>query len=150
MKNKKKPILLALAALFILLQFFQIDKTNPPVDTNNDYITMQNPPTEIAEMMRTSCYDCHSNETVYPWYTYVQPVGWWVQKHIRAGKKGLNYSEWRQCNEEDKPSSLKEMAEEVEETKMPLLPYWLAHWDAKLNEEKRKKLVAYFEGMAKK
>lgn len=149
MKNKKRPILLGLALVFLLMQFFQIDKTNPPVVAENDYLALHNPPAEIAAMMRTSCYDCHSNETVYPWYTYVQPVGWWVQKHIREGKKNVNYSEWASYNEEDKSHHLREMAEDVEETRMPLLPYWLAHWDAKLDEEKRKKLVAYFEGMAK-
>ena len=149
MKNKKKTILLSLLTIFVLLQFFQIDKTNPEINPADDFITIENPPQEIATLMKNACYDCHSHQTKYPWYTNIQPVAWWIQGHYRGGRQNLNFSEWRQYNEEDKPRGLAEMAEEVEATKMPLLTYWIAHPEAKLSAEDRASLVAYFKGKSK-
>ena len=70
----KKKILLAIVAILVIIQFFRIDKTNPPVIQENDFITISNPPDNIAKIIKASCYDCHSNETKYPWYTNISPL----------------------------------------------------------------------------
>lgn len=149
MKKNMKFIWLFLILVFVVLQFFPIDKTNPSFNPDDDFIAMENPPEHIATIIKDACYDCHSQQTEYPWYTNVQPVGWWIKGHFQNGRKALNFSQWRQYNEEDKSRGLAEMAEEVEATKMPLLTYWIMHPEAKLSEEKRSELVAYFEERSK-
>ena len=145
MKKRTRTILLALIGIFAVLQLFQIDKTNPPSDPADDFIAIENPPQEIAQMMKDACYDCHSYQTKYPWYTSIQPVGWWVRSHYRGGRQNLNYSEWRQYNDEDKPKGLHEMAEEIEKMKMPLKSYTWMHPEAKLSEGQKEALIAYFK-----
>ena len=149
MKKRTRNIWLALILVFVILQFFPIDKTNPPSTPENDFLAIENPPENIKLLIKNACYDCHSNHTKYPWYTNIQPIAWWIRGHYENGRENLNYSEWAQYNEEDKPRGLAEMADEVEETKMPLLTYWLMHPEAKLSEEDRGALVAYFREKSK-
>ncbi len=87
-----KKLFFLLVVAFALLQFFQIDKTNPPVDKNMDFLTIKKTPEDVAQLIKTSCYDCHSNESVYPWYTNIQPFGWFIKDHIEEGRKELNFS----------------------------------------------------------
>lgn len=145
MKKSTRIIWLALILVFAVIQLFPIEKTNPVFEPSNDFIAIENPPPKIAKLLKDACYDCHSYETKYPWYTNIQPVGWWVRGHYRGGRKHLNFSEWVQYNVTDKSRGLAEMAEEVEETKMPLMTYWLAHPEAKLSEADRAELVQYFK-----
>lgn len=70
-----KHIFYGLIAVVVIIQFFQIDKTAKAGDASQDFITMNNPPVEIKELLESACYDCHSGNTNYPWYTYIQPVG---------------------------------------------------------------------------
>jgi hypothetical protein len=144
MKKRIKTILTMLLIVLLGMQSFRIDKTNPPHDPANDFLVMENPPAEVAEMMKNACYDCHSNLTKYPWYTNVAPMSWWIAGHIRHAREELNFSEWRSYNEEDKPKGLEEMAEEVLEKKMPLFSYIVAHPEARLSEEQRKVLADWF------
>ena len=139
---KKLFFLLVLA--FALLQFFQIDKTNPPVDKNMDFLTIKKTPEDVAQLIKTSCYDCHSNESVYPWYTNIQPFGWLVKDHIEEGRKELNFSTFATYEPLRQAKKLKKSAHEIEEGKMPLESYLLIHQDAKLTPEQKQKLQAYF------
>jgi len=144
---KKKWIRYTLIGLLVALavmQFFPIDKTNPPVDTAKDYITIAEPPANIANMLKAACYDCHSHEAKYPWYTSVAPVSWWVKGHIDNGRKHLNFSVWGDYSAKKVAHKLEECVEFVEETKMPLLSYIIAHPEARLSEEERADLVAWF------
>ena len=149
MKKRTRNIWLAFILAFVVLQLFPIDKTNPQSDPADDFIAIENPPEQIVTLMKNACYDCHSNQTRYPWYTNIQPVGWWIRGHFQHARGELNFSEWQQYNQDDKPKALKEMADEVEETKMPLLSYWIMHPEAKLSETDRKLLVDYFRGKSK-
>ena len=149
MKKSKQFLWLALILLFVILQFFPIEKTNPSFQPEDDFIAIENPPAEIATIMKNACYDCHSYQTEYPWYTNIQPVGWWINGHYTHAREKLNFSLWQQYNEEDKPKGLAEMADQVEATKMPLLTYWIMHPEAKLSEEERTNLVAYFRERSK-
>jgi len=142
----KKKILIAIPIVFILIQFIRIDKTNPEVVLANDFVEMEKPPTEIGDMIKSSCYDCHSNHSKYPWYTNVAPVSWIVKNHIIEGRDHFNFSEWNSYSSDEQKDILHECAEEVEEGEMPMKPYLLMHSDAKLSEEQKNILVAYFGG----
>ncbi|UTW66970.1 heme-binding domain-containing protein [bacterium SCSIO 12643] len=143
----KKRILLGLVILFLGMQLFRIDMENPTVNYEHDFISMMNPPAEVEAILRTSCYDCHSNETNYPWYSNVAPVSWWVEHHIEEGREELNFSEWGTYDAERKDHKLEECAEEVEEGEMPLQPYTITHGDAKLTDEQKELLEEWFNSV---
>lgn len=144
MKKKTRNILLAILAILVVIQFFQIDKTKPESDPAKDFITVENPPQAVAEMLKNTCYDCHSNHTKYPWYTSVQPVAWWIRGHVRGARMQVNYSEWADYNQEDKTHALREMAEVMEEKRMPPKSYVSMHPESKMTAEQEAELLAYF------
>ena len=131
--------------LFIGIQFIRIDRTNPKVVKKNDFIAMTKPDKDIEGMIRSACYDCHSNETEHPWYTNIAPVSWWIGNHIKEGREHLNFSEWAKYSEEAKNHKLHECEEELEEGKMPLDSYTWTHGDAKLSKKQKEKLAEWFE-----
>ncbi len=141
----RKTILSILLGIFIIMQFFRIDKTNPPVNQSLDFIEIHQPSKEIATMLKDACYDCHSHEVKYPWYTNIAPVSWWVKGHIDNGIAELNFSEWGNYKEGKAHHKLEESYEKVEKKEMPLTPYLIAHSEARLTEEQRAELVAYFK-----
>ena len=102
----KKKILIGLVIVFVIIQFFRIDKTNPTINKADDFISITNPPLEIASMLKASCYDCHSNETKYPWYSSISPVSWWVKHHVDEGRDELNFSKWSTFSEKKKDHKL--------------------------------------------
>lgn len=141
----KKKIALGFIALLVIIQFFRIDKTNPAIVQENDFISVTTPPENIKQLLKTSCYDCHSNESTYPWYTNIAPVSWWVKQHINEAREELNFSEWGTFTEKRKKHKLEEVYEEVEEGEMPLKSYLIVHSDAKLTTEQKNELVAWFK-----
>ncbi len=140
MKLKSK-IFFALLGIIVVIQFFRIDKTNPTVDIQNDIIAYEQVPGDIADILKASCYDCHSNVSVYPWYTNVAPVSWWIKKHINEARDELNFSTWGTFTEKRKDHKLEEIGEMIEEGEMPLGSYLLMHGEAKLDEEQAEKLI---------
>jgi hypothetical protein len=142
---KKRNILLAVLAVLVVIQFFQIDKTPLESDPSHDFIAMENPPAHIGQMIKGACYDCHSNHTKHPWYTSIQPVGWWIRGHYRGARMNLNFSEWKDYNDEDKPLGMKECAEVVEQRRMPPKSYRWMHPEAQLTDEQLGQLAAYFQ-----
>ena len=142
-----KKIIAILFVIFILLQFFQIEKTNPPINKGMDFLTIKNTPENIAKQIRASCYDCHSNETVYPWYTYIQPIGWFMEDHIKEGRRKLNFSTFATYEPKRQAHKLYESWEMVHEGKMPLESYLLIHSEAKLSPEQRKEMSQYFKSI---
>ncbi|HFC00060.1 MAG TPA: cytochrome C [Phaeodactylibacter sp.] len=144
-KINRKTIFLILLGVFILMQFFRIDKTNPPVDAKLDFININQPPENISKMIKSACYDCHSYETKYPWYSNIAPVSWWLKGHIDEARGELNFSEWGSYSAKKASHKMEEAMEEVEEKEMPLTPYVIAHSEAKLSEEQRAALVGFFK-----
>ena len=140
----KKKILIGVVIVLVGIQFIRIDKTNPPVDASKDFMTITDPPEEVEKLIRTSCYDCHSNESTYPWYSNVAPVSWWVKDHINEAREELNFSEWGTYEWKRTDHKLEECAEEVDEGEMPLKSYLIAHSEARLSDEDRAKLVDWF------
>lgn len=139
-----KKILLGLLALLIIIQFFQIDKTNPKVLPDQDFLAITDVPEDIKANIKAACYDCHSHETVYPWYASIQPVGWLLNNHITDGRKHLNFSIWSQYDTGKKDHKLEECAEEVEERHMPIKAYLLTHPEAKLSDAEVNEMVDFF------
>ncbi len=146
MKLIKRFLVLALIAL-VIIQFISIDKTNPPTDPAKDFITMTNPPANIGSLIKSACYDCHSNHTEYPWYTNVQPVAWWVKGHIKNGRKKLNFSEWGDYSADKRAHKIEENIEEIEERHMPLKSYTWSHADAKLSDNDVESLMSWFRSI---
>jgi hypothetical protein len=148
MKQKlKKYLPWALLVFIIIAQFFRIDKTNPESDPANDFITINNPPPELATLMKNACYDCHSNHTRYPWYTNIAPVSWWIKGHINYAREQVNFSEWTAYDAKKANHKLEECVEWVGEGKMPLKSYAWLHKEAKMTDTQRKELADWFEGL---
>ena len=139
-----KYLLYAMVASVVIIQFFQIDKTSLPSEERKDFIALNHPPVEVEEILRSACYDCHSNHTEYPWYSNIQPVGWWLADHVDHGRGHLNFSDWGNYEEKKQKHKVTECMEEVEEGEMPLNSYTWMHGDARLTEEQRETLIAWF------
>lgn len=139
-----KKILLFLGAVLVIAQFFRIDKKNPPLQAEHEITAAMKVPAEIATILKTSCYDCHSNEVNYPWYTNVAPLSWWIKHHINEGREELNFSEWGTYKSRRKDKKLKECAEMIEAGEMPLSSYTLIHTETKLNSAQKAQLIAWF------
>ncbi|WOC51659.1 cytochrome c [Bergeyella porcorum] len=131
--------------LFALIQLIPIDRTNPPLEGKHNFVEVMNTPTEVRQLLKTSCYDCHSNETVYPSYAYVAPISWSVKHHINKGRRHLNFSEWGTYNRELKEGMLKNAIGDLEENRMPLAGYVAQHPEARLTKAQKKLLIDYFQ-----
>jgi len=141
----KKKIGIAVLALIVIIQFFRIDQVNPEVVLENDFIVITKPDVKTEQLLKASCYDCHSNTTEYPWYANVAPVSWWIKDHIEEAKSHLNFSEWTKYSEKKQLHKLHECYEEVEHGEMPLESYTWLHSKAKLSHEEREHLEHWFK-----
>lgn len=117
----KKVILIIIIVLILGIQFIPVDQTNPPVTADLQA------PQNVKEILKRSCYDCHSNETEWPWYGYVAPASWLVSRDVNRGRKNLNFSEWETMNPDDKKKFASEIWEEIDDGEMPLGIYTLIH-----------------------
>lgn len=140
----KRKILYLLLIVFAIIQFSRIDKSNPPSDESEDFFSVHDAPEATKAMIRTACYDCHSHNSEYPWYSNIAPVSWWLADHITEAREHLNFSTWGQNDAGKKDHKLEEAIEMVEGKEMPMLPYMIAHRDAWLSQEDRDHLVDFF------
>ena len=124
-------------AVLVVAQAFRIDRTNPPVQQD-----VAAPP-EVDVLLRRACYDCHSNETVWPWYTHVAPVSWLLARDVREARRELNFSTWNVYTTEKKTKKLKETAKEVAEGEMPPWLYVMVHRRAALSPADAERLRAW-------
>lgn len=148
MSKKKKLLWYVILGGFIVLQVFPVDKPSVSSNNPNDFIQNNDIPVEIATMLKTACYDCHSNETVFPWYSYVAPVKWLVYRDTEVGREDLNFSDWEIMSIDDQADALYEIAEEVAEGDMPMKIYPITHPDAKLSDADRKLISEWAEEFA--
>ena len=145
MKGTVRKILLLLLLVLVIIQFISIDKSNPPADPAKDFIALTNPPATIGSLLKSACYDCHSNHTTYPWYTNVQPLAWWIQGHVNGGRKHLNFSEWTDYDADKQAHKIEESIEELQERHMPLKSYTWTHDDAKLSDNEIESMIAWLK-----
>jgi hypothetical protein len=133
-----KIVLVVMLVALVGIQFFPTTRNQSDIVPSTDFISTYNPPKEIEGILRTSCYDCHSNNTDYPWYNKIQPVSWFLESHIKEGKDELNFNEFASYSERRQKGKLKAILDEVAHDKMPLDSYTLIHTDAKLSENDKK------------
>lgn len=119
---------------FIVIQFFRPTKNKAEGISNNDITKIYAVPEDVQSILKTSCYDCHSNNTVYPWYAQVQPVAWWLNDHIQEGKKELNFSEFATYRLRRQYKKLEEINDQVKKGEMPLDSYLWIHKNASLSD----------------
>ncbi len=139
-----KKILIGLLLVLVVIQFFRPEK-NDSNDETYAITTKYDVPKEVDDILRVSCNDCHSNNTVYPWYANVQPVAWWLNDHVVDGKRHLNFSEFTNRPIAIQNHKWEETIEMVEEKEMPLKDYTYLglHSEANLSDEQREVLISW-------
>lgn len=135
-----KKLLLALLVVLLVLQAFRPEKNNSG-NKNNDISSLYPVPNNVEQILVKACNDCHSNSTVYPWYAEVQPITWWLDDHIKDGKKHLNFNEFASYRLAKQFHKLEEVFDEVKGGEMPLESYTVIHRDAKLTPTERNILM---------
>jgi hypothetical protein len=141
---------LALLAVLLILQFFQPEQNNAPVDPELDMLAVLAPPEHISALIRNACYDCHSNQTIYPWYEKVSPVSWYLHKHIQDGKEDLNFSDYGKMDKVDRIGALVDFCDVLDAGTMPLQSFLLLHKNARLSQEEKETLCNWTEDEALK
>ena len=126
-----QKIVILLIVGFLLIQAVPIDRSNPPV--TSDIPTSA----EVKNILKTSCYDCHSNETDWPWYGYVAPLSWWMKSHIKSGRNHVNFSTWDEYSPEEQANLVNESWDKIDGGGMPPGYYELTHSDAKISDEEK-------------
>ena len=128
-------VLIVLLLILAGLQLVPVERENPTVEAD------VNAPAEVAEVLRRACYDCHSNETDWPWYSRIAPISWWVASHVEVGRADLNFSEWPSFDFEAQSHALEDIREQVRRDEMPLRSYTWIHRDARLSDADREILL---------
>lgn len=136
---------LAVAAL----QFTNPPHNNPPVVPKHDVMAGNAPPPSIAALLRNSCYDCHSFETKWPWYSYVAPISWIVVRDVDEARASLNFSDWPHDNPARARKRWRHIADDVENGEMPMPKFTLIHRNARLNAAQRAELIKWAQEQAK-
>lgn len=144
-KSKWKKAGLILLFLFGLLQFIpRPEKNISSVEAKNSIEKLFPIPDSVLTILKTACYDCHSNNTRYPWYSNIQPVALFLNKHIVEGKKELNFDEFGNYTGRRQQSKLKAIASQVKDGDMPLSSYSILHKNSRLTSGERDYIITYF------
>lgn len=136
-----KIIALVVLLGFVGIQFVPTEPNLSDVIPDTDFILVNQVTTDVKHDLQVSCYDCHSNNTQYPWYNKVQPIAWLLEDHIKEGKEELNFNEWGDYSDRKKRSKLKSIASQIEDNKMPLSSYTLIHKEAKLSLQEKERML---------
>ena len=137
MKKIQKSALIAIMVIIVAIQFIPVERANPPISAD------LNAAQDVKKILHRSCYDCHSNQTSWPWYSYVAPVSWLIASDVHDGRRHLNFSQWETLSTQDRDKILEEIWEEIDEGEMPLGIYTLMHSRADLSEVDKKILYQW-------
>jgi hypothetical protein len=148
MKKKLKWILVALVAAFALAQLVNPARTNPPVVL--DMLATNAPPPHVAALLHAACYDCHSHETIWPWYAHVAPPSWLVISDVNEGRRHLDLSDWPAGDPDRAAKKLDRMSELIGYGQMPPKKYTLIHVDARLTDADRNELTGWLDAAAER
>ena len=143
-----KKILPAVLVVFIAIQFIQPAHNSSGQALPTDITKTIRVPDIVLNIFKKACYDCHSNNTRYPWYVYIQPTGWIMARHIRNGKDNLNFSDFGSYSQRKQANKLRAIETSIKEGSMPLPAYTIMHTDAKLSAEDNK-LITDWASVAK-
>ena len=145
---KGKTIWIILVAVVIIMQLIPSGRPDVIKENKDDLLVNNSVPDSVAHLLKVACYDCHSNESVYLWYSYVAPISWLVARDVRAGKEELNFSTWESNDKMRKAKLLDDIVEVVSDGSMPMAIYPLMHPEAKLTKADRQMLVDWSESHA--
>ncbi|HAT65635.1 MAG TPA: hypothetical protein DCS66_13740 [Flavobacteriaceae bacterium] len=140
-----KIIAVVLLVAFVGIQFVPTERNQSDVVPKTDFMLVNSVPDHIKSKLQTSCYDCHSNNTQYPWYNKVQPIAWFLEDHIKKGKAELNFNEWDSLSNRRKKSKLRSIIKQIENDEMPLDSYTLIHREASFSEAEKQELIQWVE-----
>ncbi|WP_241282664.1 heme-binding domain-containing protein [Chryseobacterium timonianum] len=144
----KKTIFIILI-IFVAIQFFPTEKNVSSVPSGKVFVDTFKANTKVNAILSASCYDCHSNNTRYPWYSNVRPISWFLANHISKGKEKLNFDELPSFGPRKVSSKFTQIIHQIDEEKMPLKSYQAIHKEAKLSKEDRQLLVDFFNSKIK-
>ncbi|MDX1936780.1 MAG: heme-binding domain-containing protein [Flavihumibacter sp.] len=142
-----KKIALALLIIFVVMQFFRPAKNTSTVAAAANIASKYNTPDNVQAVLKKACNDCHSNNTTYPWYAAVQPVGWWLDHHVDEGKQELNLDDFLNYGLRKQYHKLEEIIEQVKTGEMPLNSYTWTHKDAILTMEEKALLTSWSQSI---
>jgi len=132
---------------FVIIQFYPIDYNRSEIVLQTDFMSVNIVPVAIKNSVQVSCYDCHSNNTAYPWYSKIQPAAWFLENHIKEGKAELNFNEWDDYSERRKKSKLRSIVKQIESGEMPMESYTLIHRNAILSESEKERVIQYMTNL---
>lgn len=138
-----KIIALVLLVAFVGIQFIPTTRNQSDTVPSTDFMLVNKVPETIQKKIQVSCYDCHSNNTQYPWYNKIQPVAWLMEDHVNEGKAELNFNEWDSLSSRRKASKLRSIIKQIEGGEMPLDSYTLIHRDATFSEAEAEELISF-------
>jgi hypothetical protein len=143
-----KKILLGLVIILAVIQFIRPSKNvSAETITANDLSKVHPIPDNVHQIMVKKCYDCHSNNTNYPWYANIQPVGMWLNHHVNEGKDEFNFSEFKTYDEKKANHKLEELGEVLEEGSMPLRSYTILHPETKISDDDKSQIMAWLKSL---
>ncbi|MGH7941725.1 MAG: heme-binding domain-containing protein [Limisphaerales bacterium] len=146
MKRIFKWAIGVLVIAFGALQLVRPARTNPPVKT--DFLTATAAPPDVAAMFRAACYDCHSDQTRWPWYSRIAPVSWQVAADVNRGRHHVNLSEWPADRPDLARKKIEDMSDAIDDGDMPIEKYTLIHKDARLTSQQRDRLTQWLDARA--
>jgi hypothetical protein len=145
----RRKIFLSILILLVLIQFIRPKRNISASGSPQDIAVVYATPDSVRNILKKSCYDCHSNNTIYPWYTDLQPVGWWMQMHVNDGKRHLDFSSFASYEPRRQAKALHETAETIKEDEMPLDSYLWIHKNAALTENDKQIISAWAANLEK-
>jgi hypothetical protein len=150
MKKKLKWVFSALVVVFALLQLANPAHTNPPILPGHDVSATNAPPPRIAALLHAACYDCHSYETKWPWYSLVAPMSWLIASDVKGGREHVNFSDWPNDHPDWAARRWERVSEELDYKEMPPAKYTLMHPEARLTDDQRKELIQWADAEAER
>jgi hypothetical protein len=139
----RNTVIIIGAATILGIQFIRPEHNVTQQATETDINQILPVPEQLKSILKRSCYDCHSNNTRYPWYAEVQPFGWWLARHIKEGKEELNFNEFGNYSPRKQQSKIKAIANSVEDRTMPLGSYTFIHPNAKLSATEKTMMITW-------
>jgi len=131
-------------AVVLAIQFIPVERNVSTVPAGQSFERTEKVPANVAAILKVSCYDCHSNNTRYPWYSELQPGAWFMARHIKKGKEELNFDEFNNYSKRRKKAKIKSIISQIEKDEIPLKSYRMMHGNARLSADKKKELLDFF------
>lgn len=150
MKKVFKKLFFVGLAIFILIQFYQPARNvSNAMPTSFAFTKVYAVPADVQSVLQVSCYDCHSNNTSYPWYSYIQPARWLMERHIKEGKYNVNFDEWGNYSARKQENKLDRMVKQIKGDEMPLVSYTMIHKNAKLSDAQKNIIINWINTLQK-